>query len=184
MTGPYDAAPDRTAQYHKGPKGPRRPRLRADSAHIPQICGEHIVCWRCCRAAKCTTNLNRHPCLQAGDSAHKIWTLGSHFFCSRCGARTQERVRLLKKECKGHPGSATQARMLKRLKMGIPPTSGLVAPGSRPVPCEMVFPGGSTSSVQGGICDDPQLVTLTEALAAAWPQVDHADHGPQAPQPG
>jgi hypothetical protein len=173
--GPYDATPDRMAQYYRTPKEPRR-RATRESQHEPVRCGDVLICWRCCKAARCKANLLRAPCTPIGDNSHSLWALGPHIFCSKCGARTATRLRLLKSTCAGAPGSATQARLLSLLKRGIVPPGTEIRFG-RPVPCIEAF-AREGETVQPPLNRVDPLESVVDAILSTAGLLGEAPVGP------
>ena len=94
------------------------------------------------------------------------YNLGVHHWFPRCkcGARTKEKVRLLKAPCQGRPGSDTKFRELSRLKDGLAPSQKTRAHG-RPTPYETVFAEGGVPFPVGDSREDPAGDELTQALA-------------------
>jgi hypothetical protein len=139
--GPYDAAPDRRpgAWRRRGQAG-RVKRARQPKGHVTQMFNGLVVCWRCCSAARSLSALERRPCQGiAHEKGHSLWSLdlGRTIFCTRCGCRTTERMKLLKKQCRGAPTPSLEP-ILANLKRGRIPgkkdDKGRLIDHGRPVP--------------------------------------------------
>ena len=67
-------------------------------------------------------------------ASHSLWTVGRFTFCTRCGARSSQRVRLLRAICPRAPSSASTARNLRLMKEGRDPTVAGSPFVGRPLP--------------------------------------------------
>ena len=107
-------------------------------------------------------------------ASHSLWTVGRFTFCAKCGARSSQRVRLLKGECPRAPTSASTARNLRLLKEGRDPTLAGSPFLGRPVPDSTLMAKlrGSSSSSAAPPSLDGASDAVSELIFQALPVVN------------
>ena len=151
----------------------RRPRQSTGHVHTVQILGDGFACWKCCRVTKCAENLARLRCTPPAAGGHALWRSGDGtlVFCAICGAYSRHRVRLLKGQCAGRPGSDTSARALKLLKAGNSPQGR--APLGRPSPdygaAEVLVGPGTTAVSEAAIMAEAEFFGVPELICQECP---------------
>ena len=116
-----DSTPDRSAQHLHRVSTQRKRQPPVEHRHEVSALGNKVVCWKCARSALTVDCLRKQVCIDASSRTHTLWSVGDTAFCTRCGARSKERVRLLRAQCTGAAGSASRARELARMKLGYEP---------------------------------------------------------------
>ena len=81
-------------------------------------------CTKCIRTSRDPHGIDKHSCWLAW-ARHNIWILDRYWFCMKCGAFAYQRSVKLCTGCSGRPSSVGKVRILRLLRHGRDPYSGV-----------------------------------------------------------